>query len=217
MGRLKVFLAALFFLYLLPARADTPGCTDPNAPNYNPSATINDGSCSYGNTNYAPQRLATLPATVRESSGLLLWNGLLWTHNDSGGSPDLYALDPDGATVVQRVVRVRNASNVDWEDITHDGEYGYIGDFGNNNGNRTDLKVYRFLLEELEGDTVNAEAIMFSYPDQSDFTPRPQNNNFDAEAMIVLDDSLYIFLKTGPTNAPKYMYCPKLPVLTRPS
>ena len=26
---------------------DTPGCTDPNAVNYNPNATIDDGSCEY--------------------------------------------------------------------------------------------------------------------------------------------------------------------------
>ena len=177
------------------AYTQQPGCTDPNAPNFDPAATENDGSCSYGTTNYLPLRLSTLPGVISETSGLMFWNGLLWTHNDSGGSSDLFALDPDETETVLRKVRIKNASNADWEDITRDEAFAYIGDFGNNNGTRTDLRIYKVNLDELEGDTATAEAIFFNYPDQTDFSSRPQNHNFDAEAMVVMDDSLYIFTK----------------------
>ncbi len=32
---------------------DVPGCTDPNADNYDPDATIDDGSCLYGSANFS--------------------------------------------------------------------------------------------------------------------------------------------------------------------
>ena len=31
-----------------PCLSGTPGCTDPTATNYDPSATVDDGSCIYG-------------------------------------------------------------------------------------------------------------------------------------------------------------------------
>ena len=40
---------------------------------------------------------------------------------------------------------VNKEENVDWEDITQDETHIYIADFGNNNGNRTDLKIYKIL------------------------------------------------------------------------
>jgi hypothetical protein len=193
------------------AYTQQPGCTDPYAPNFDPDATENDGSCTYGTTNYLPLRLSTLPGVITETSGLMFWNGLLWTHNDSGGSPDLFALDPDDTEIVLRKVRIKNASNADWEDITRDEAFAYIGDFGNNNGTRTNLRIYKVSLDELEGDTATAEAIYFSYPDQTDFSSRPQNHNFDAEAMVSLGDSLYIFSKNWANQRTKVYVLPKTP------
>ena len=42
---------------------------------------------------FCPQFKAKLPEEVCETSGLFFHNGRLWTHNDSGGEPILYALD----------------------------------------------------------------------------------------------------------------------------
>src|SRR5687768_2482689 len=138
-------LRILFGLYILLtfnlAYAQVSGCTDPNANNFDPSATSNDGSCSYSNTNFTPVFHAPVPATISETSGLMFWDGLLWTHNDSGGDAVLFGLDTASGTLV-RSVRILEATNVDWEDITRDEDYVYIADFGNNNGTRTDLKIY---------------------------------------------------------------------------
>ena len=49
---------------------------------------------------YNPQLKALLPTEVSETSGLFFHNGRLWTHNDSGGKPILYALDTTTFEVV---------------------------------------------------------------------------------------------------------------------
>lgn len=59
-----------------------------------------------------------LPPSVPESSGAAHseWPGaLLWTHNDSGHTPHLFAVAADGREVAR--VRVQGARNVDWEDM----------------------------------------------------------------------------------------------------
>jgi hypothetical protein len=132
---------------------------------------------------------------VRETSGLLVLSNKIITHNDSGDDPKLYELNRDTG-VIERVIAISNASHIDWEDITMDDEYIYVGDIGNNNGNRTDLKIYKIDKDDFtSSNTVSAEIINFSYEDQTDFTSLPNANNFDAEALTILDDTLIIFTK----------------------
>lgn len=136
-----------------------------------------------------------LDDAINESSGLVKIGDRLITHNDSGNPAELYELDANTGEVM-RTVSINNATNVDWEDITFDENYIYIGDFGNNSGSRTDLKVYKISLEEyLTNDSVNAEVINFSYAEQTDYSPSPFTTNFDAESLIVVNDQLYIFSK----------------------
>ena len=136
-----------------------------------------------------------IPSPLQESSGLLYLNGKLITHTDSGGEPALYEMDTMNGTQTRKVV-IQNATNIDWEDIAMDKDYIYIGDFGNNQGSRTNLRIYRVLKQEyLTKDTIQADTIQFNYSDQTNFTPTSFSTNFDAEAMISLGDSLYIFTK----------------------
>lgn len=136
-----------------------------------------------------------LPNQVKETSGLLFLNNKIITHNDSGDAANIYELDNATGNIL-RTVTITNATNIDWEDIAEDDTHIYIGDFGNNNGNRTDLKIYKILKSDFNNSTeVTAEEISFSYEDQTDFTSRPNNNNFDAEALIIYENSIYIFSK----------------------
>ena len=113
--------------------------------------------------------VGALPELIQESSGLLLVGDRFVTHNDSGNSPELFVLDTTSLAVVRRV-RVANAENTDWEDLAQDASYIYIGDIGNNLGNRRDLKVLRISKEAfLRSDTVEAAVISFSYEDQTEF------------------------------------------------
>lgn len=131
-----------------------------------------------------------------ETSGLLFYNNKLLTFNDSGGQASLYEISSSTGTIT-KTITITNATNVDWEDITQDASYIYIGDIGNNNGNRTDLKVYKIAKNDFDGadNTATAEIIAYSYANQTDFTSNPNNNNWDAEGLISRGDNLLIFSK----------------------
>jgi hypothetical protein len=136
----------------------------------------------------------TMDTSVQETSGLIFHNNRLITHNDSGGTAQLFEMDTINNTIT-RTVTISNATNVDWEDIAQDADYIYIGDFGNNEGTRTDLKIYRIPKTEYDANTtVAAEVINFSYNDQTTFTA-DSDTNFDCEAMLVKGDNILLFSK----------------------
>jgi len=136
-----------------------------------------------------------LPRAIKESSGLIKVDGKLWTINDSGGKAKLYQIDEKNGRIV-KTVTIKGAYNHDWEALTYDDNYIYIGDFGNNRGNRRDLKVYKIPRGSLKSQkSIQAETISFSYSDQKSFKSRPQKNNFDCEAMVAYHGKLYLFSK----------------------
>ena len=136
-----------------------------------------------------------LPRKIRESSGLLKVDSRLWTFNDSGGKPILYQIDERTGAILKEV-KITNASNRDWEDIAFDDTYVYIGDIGNNRGNRKDLRVYKIPRASLKTEkSIRAEVIKFSFSDQKDFRSKPQQTNYDCEAMVAYHGKLYLFSK----------------------
>ena len=66
------------------AKAQVCGCTDPRANNYNPQATVNDGSCTYASTTVSPYYSNNLSTRLNGTSGLMFFDGKLYTHNDHG-------------------------------------------------------------------------------------------------------------------------------------
>jgi len=99
--------------------------------------------------------------TLDETSGLILWNKRLWTHNDSEDL-NIYALDTINGNILQSV-QLTGTVNKDWEEISHDKDYIYIGDFGNNSGgNRTDLKILKISKNSISAGQPVIETINFS-------------------------------------------------------
>jgi len=212
MTKTVTLLSLLMAVVCMPARAQN-GCPDPRATNYNTGAVVNDGSCQYATTATTLTTKAQLPSEIAETSGLLYADQRLWTLNDSGNEPILFRLDPDLGTVQQRV-RISNFGNVDWEDIAADAQYLYIGDFGNNNGDRRDLRILRIRKADIgtgSTETVAAEAIQFSYPDQTNFNPGTNNHNFDCEAFFFANDSLHLFTKNWADLQTTYYTVPATP------
>jgi len=124
-----------------------------------------------------------LPKVVRESSGLLYYNNSIWSLNDSGQGPFLYEMSVDSTKLIRRI-NVLDAKNIDWEDMAQDETHIYVGDFGNNKGNRKNLVIYTIAKEDIEktvDDYVYAKAIYFSYPDQQSFMSRKYFHNYDCE------------------------------------
>jgi hypothetical protein len=195
-----LLLLSLLAMYTLPATAQS-GCTDYQATNYNSAATVNDGSCSYLPTSTTLKNPKDLPTALNENSGLAYTDGKLWTFNDGGNTAKIYRISESNGSILQTVT-LTNATNVDWEDITADANYLYIGDFGNNaNGNRTDLKIYRISKAAIGNATmvsITADVINFNYSDQDPTNLPPTGNNnteFDCEAFFIKDNLFHLFSK----------------------
>lgn len=138
--------------------------------------------------------IGPLPNELTENSGLAMigpddYVGL----NDSGHEAKLYVFSMHRKSGT-RTVEVTNATNVDWEEMTTDDTYIYIADSGNNSGNRKDLCIYRVRIDDVKKKSeITADKLSFSYPDQTSF--KGKKHNFDCEAMICVEDSLYLFTK----------------------
>jgi len=200
---------AAFFISALQISAQQSGCPDRLAVNYDPEAVVNDGSCRYNPANIAPLGSLSLNAEIAETSGLIFWDNKFWTHNDDR-DVNLYALD----TLYGKIIRqypLKGISNTDWEEITQDENYLYIGDFGNNSGNRTDLKIYRIARQSIYDNMLQFDSICFSYPEQVDFDSDSNDSDFDCEAFIVSGDSLYLFTKGWASNTTTLYSIPKSP------
>jgi hypothetical protein len=150
---------------------------------------------------------ANLPLSrdIVESSGLALSRrnpGVLWTHNDSGHEPFLFAIDSNGRT--HGKVRVTGAELVDWEDMAlgpcDAGDCLFIGDIGDNLGNRDSISIY-VVPEPLPSDTATmpARALSVRYPDG----PR------DAEAMFVLPSGDLHLITKGRRDSIALYHLPK--------
>jgi len=154
--------------------------------------------------------VGTLPDVVIETSGLIYLEGKLITHNDSGNAPELYELDPVSLAITRTIV-ITNEINNDWEAITQDDNFVYIGDFGNNNGGRQDLAILKIAKTAiLSSNEVTAERINFLYEDQNDFTPT-DNSDFDAEAFFPLGDNLIVLTKQWQQQGTVAYSIPKTP------
>jgi hypothetical protein len=83
--------------------------------------------------------------SIRESSGIVASRrhpGVLWTHNDKGNAPELYAIGDDGKLLARYAIA--GAVNNDWEDIDADDDGRlYVGRIGNNDARNVPIEVLR--------------------------------------------------------------------------
>jgi len=206
-----VFVISLSLLSTGISEAQTPGCTDPFAINYNSAANRNDGSCIYSLTSVSSEFTNDLAGNLSETSGLISWKNQLWTINDNE-DVNLYALDTANG-MITKTYPLSGAVNTDWEEIAQDSDYIYIGDFGNNqSGNRSDLKILRIGKNSVLENSPVIEEINFSYPDQNNFEPAGSNNtDFDCEACLINADRIFLFTKQWINNKTSVYSLPKIP------
>ena len=142
------------------------------------------------------QKSIILSDELKEISGIQYLNDtLLVAHNDGGNVPIIYFLNPNSGKIIKRVV-LKNTKNVDWEDMAMNGNYLYIGDFGNNNNKRKNLTIYRFSWKEaINQDSIATDLMTIAYADQIAFPPENKALNFDAECLAFADGYLWIFTK----------------------
>lgn len=159
---------------------------EPDVPATNPPET-SDGTDEGPTDEPANLVLRISDPRIQESSGLArshVHRGVVYTHNDRGGNPEVFAVDSSGT----RAVLTLKTAAVDWEDIasTPDGRI-WVADIGDNDVARRTVSVSVFREPEvLTSSTLPVTTYEFVYPDG----PR------DAEALLVQPGTGRIHLVT---------------------
>ena len=148
----------------------------------------------------------SLSKTIDETSGLEIVDDQFITHNDSGGDPKLYYLDKKGKIVETR--KIAGVKNTDWEDITKDDEFLYVANMGNNYDTRKNLSIVKIPIQKSSNE--NVEVINFSYPEQEKFNTAYSQSQYDAEALISIDDYLIILTKNKLKKITEIYALPKI-------
>ena len=147
----------------------------------------------------------SLSKKIDETSGLEIVDGQFITHNDSGGDPKLYYLDKKGKIVFERTLD--GVKNNDWEDITKDDQFIYVANMGNNFDTRKNLSIVKTPIDPSSNKT---ELIEFNYPEQVIFTTTYSQSQYDAEALISIDDYLIILTKNKLKKITEIYALPKI-------
>ncbi len=150
-----------------------------------------------------------LPKKLNETSGVVSYSkSTAWLIEDSGNSNHIYKTDFKGHII--KKLQVKNAKNIDWEDLTKDSKGNlYIGDFGNNKNTRKNLSILKLHNPELEkGDKIKSKKIQFNFPEQRHFPPSEKEKNYDVEAFFHYNGHLYLFTKnrTKPFSGETLVY-----------
>jgi hypothetical protein len=149
---------------------------------------------------------------LAEASGLAASrrDDTLWSHNDSGTSPVLYAMGPDGSA--RGEVRVRGVENRDWEDLSSfviaGTPYLLIADVGDNAqiyGTYALHVVEEPRLDHPPGDVPVAWTVRFRYP----------KGAMDCEAVAVDVAEEHVLLLTKRTEPPVLYDLPLRPADTQ--
>lgn len=148
------------------------------------------------------KKAGRVPEELKEISGLERWNDYFLAINDSGNEPLIYVLKNN---VIHHTVRIKDARNVDWEDlaISTDGKFLYVADLGNNKQSRRNLIIYQIRTTELSDTVANiTKVIKVRYPEQVSFPPIKKEMNYDCEAITCIGNDLFVFTKnnTKPYN-----------------
>lgn len=149
---------------------------------------------------------------ISESSGIAASKctaDVLWTHNDSGNEPLIYALGTSGKSLGSW--RIPGVENTDWEDIAEYKDskgkcFIYIGEIGDNKQKRSVHEIYRISEPTIESEnstdkktplaTSSAGIIRFSYPD----------GDHNAESLMVHPALGDIYIVTKRVNGPAGVY-----------
>jgi hypothetical protein len=174
------------------------------------SGTTGNAAADYEN----PQIVGKIKsAEITESSGIAAskcQTDVFWTHNDSGDGAYIFAINAKGENL--GVWRVASAENRDWEDIdTFKNAAGecflYVGDIGDNQRKREDLKIYRVKEPTISAasksatrkdaqNTENAETIKLDYDD----------GKHDAETLMIHPQTGDIYVLSKRTDGASGVY-----------
>jgi hypothetical protein len=158
---------------------------------------------------------------LTESSGVapsLRARGILWTHNDSGDEPRLYATDTAGHDLGS--LRVAGARNIDWEDMASGPCPGsaapclFVADIGDNARRRTSVVIYQ--LEE-PAPPAGAADTSRQAPLRSATVLRYPDRPHDAEALAVEPAGAVLIITKELAGRPRVYRAPPRTAPQRPN
>jgi len=145
-----------------------------------------------------------VPSGITESSGVAVSRrhaGVLWTHNDSGDGPFIYAVDSTGARLA--TFRVTGARAIDWEDIAFGpcpgiwaGSCLYVGDIGDNAERRGSVALYVFPEPDPAPGRVPSDSAQATAPALA-LRVKYLDGAHDAEALLVTPDTTAWIITKG--------------------
>ena len=143
-------------------------------------------------------KVCDLPSEAYESSGIIYFQELLWTINDSGNDPELIVVDTSTGEV-ERIIEVQDVVNVDWEALYQDEQYLYVADNGNNGGSRDSYQIYVISKDSLQDknkrEVLPSRTITYTLSDSDLSKIGHTQESIDSEAILVSTDSIFIFVK----------------------
>ncbi len=185
-----------------------------------PSAVHSQTDCPEWQTDQSERKTLSIDG-LTESSGLA-WHpdraDIVWTHNDSGNRPRLFALGLDGEHRAT-VSLPDEVSNKDWEDISAgecpgeaSGACVAVGDIGDNRAERDSVAIYWIRLpepEQLDGEsTTDVETEL-----ESTWRVSYEDGARNAEALFIAPDgdAIWIVEKALDGRAGLYRVAPTEP------
>jgi hypothetical protein len=177
-----------------------------------------------GGKSLAPRVLeetGAVPDELKESSGLAVSRtqpGVIWSHNDSGDGPNLYAIDIAGKLLA--VFRVTGATARDWEDIAagpcpadattpapaSPAPCLFIADTGDNDQVRPDVSIYVVpepRVDQARSSPVVARVLRYRYP----------SGPTDAEALAVRANGDLTIVSKGRSGTINFFSIPAATVI----
>jgi hypothetical protein len=151
-----------------------------------------------------------LPKELKENSGIVADGGAIWAITDEK-VPYMYKLDLQGNLI--QTVEISGAKMKDVEAITADADFFYVGDFGDNDGDREKRIIYKIRKSDIgngKNVKVKAEEIEFKFKGFEE-AKKKKHNEYDAEAMISRGDLIYIFTKRRTDDKTELVSVPKTP------
>jgi hypothetical protein len=147
---------------------------------------------------------------LKEISGITIANGKFYAITDKPNAV-FYEIDTASGNI-KKEITIENATATDVESITSDGKFIYIGDTGDNDGNRTTRQILKIPVpaDTASTSTVTAEIINFNFPEEAS-VQKKKENNFDCESILSFGDSLYVFTKDRADKETHEYVIPKTP------
>lgn len=146
-----------------------------------------------------PKQYALQTKIIDEASGIARGinnQGILWTHNDSGGKPHVYALDHQAklrATLILEGIKNRDWEDIaSWKDPKSGKAYLFVGEIGDNNAKYSSILVYK-----AEEPRLNEQDSIYTAKTVESYEINYEDGARDAEALFIdpANTDIYIISK----------------------